>query len=66
MIRDIFLKFKKVVTVEGAYGDEYKPPPLAMLLRSQTLVDVRPMISQATGRPIRPRIIMEKVKELIT
>ncbi len=65
MIRDIFLKFKKVVTVEGAYGDEYKPSPLAMLLRSHTLVDVRPLISKATGRPIRPRVIMEKVKELI-
>ena len=53
------------MTVEGAYGDEYKPSPLAMLLRAETLIDVKPMIAQATGRPIRPRAIMEKVKELI-
>ncbi len=65
MIKDIFSKFKKVVTVELSYGDELKHPPLAMLLRDETLVDVKPLIATATGRPLRPRIIMEKVKELI-
>lgn len=58
MLKDIFSKYKKVVTVELAYGDELKPPPLAMLLRSQTLNDVQPMISRATGRPIRPKSIL--------
>ena len=65
MIKDIFSRFKKVVTVELSYGDEHKLPPLAMLLRAETLVDVQPLIAQATGRPLRPRITMQKIKELI-
>ena len=65
MLTDIFKKFKKVVTAEVAYGDSYKPAPLAMLLRSQTLVDVKSIICEATGRPIRPKIIKEKVKEIL-
>lgn len=65
MLKDIFSKFKKVVTVELAYGDQYKPPPLAMLLRSETLIDVRSILSQATGRPIRPMIIAQKAKEIL-
>ncbi len=65
MLTDIFKKFKKVVTVEVAYGDEQKPTPLAMLLRSHTLVDVKSIISKATGRPIRPKIIKEKAKEIL-
>ncbi len=66
MIKEIFSKFKKVVTVELAYGDEFKLSPLAMLLRAETLIDVQPMIAKATGRPLRPRIIMEQVKELLS
>ncbi|OGW96176.1 MAG: hypothetical protein A2Z81_09530 [Omnitrophica WOR_2 bacterium GWA2_45_18] len=65
MLKEIFSKYKHVVTVEAAYGDSYKPSPLATLLRAETLVDVRPMISRATGRPIRPRIILEKTKEIL-
>lgn len=65
MLGEIFKKYKRVVTVELAYGDELKPSPLAMLLRSETLVDVRPMISKATGRPLRPRAMKEKIKELL-
>ena len=63
MLKEIFSKFQKVVTVELAYGDQYKPAPLAMLLRAETLIDVQSMISRATGRPIRPLDIREKVKE---
>ena len=66
MLKEIFSRFKKVVTVELAYGDEYKIPPLAMFLRSQTLVDVEAMISGATGRPITPRMIRTKVQELLS
>ncbi len=66
MIKDIFSRFKKVVTVELSYGDEHKLSPLAMLLRAETLVDVQLLIAQATGRPLRPRITMEKIKELIS
>ena len=65
MFKEIFAKFKKVVTVELAYGDSLKPAPLMMLLRSETLVDVRSLICRATGRPIRPKIIKEKIQELL-
>lgn len=64
MLTGIFAKFKKVVTVELAYGDPYKRPPLAMILRDHTLVDVQPIICRVTGRPITPRSIETKVKEL--
>jgi len=65
MLKDIFSKFKKIVTVEVAYGDEYKPPPLAMILRQETLRDVQGLICKATGRPLRPRATQEKIKELL-
>ncbi len=65
MLKEIFANYKRVVTVELAYGDEFKPSPLAMLLRSETLIDVKPMISRATGRPLRPRVIKEKIQELL-
>jgi len=64
MLKEIFSKFRKVVTVELAYGDPYKRPPLAMLLRDHTLVDVQPLICRVTGRPMTPRTIETKVKEL--
>ncbi len=65
MLTEIFSKFKRVVTIELAYGDEYKPSPLAMLLRAETLVDVKPLICKATGRPLRPKIIKKKIVELL-
>ncbi len=65
MLKEVFAKFKKVVTVEVAYGDKLKPSPLALLLRAETLVDVQPLISEATGRPIRPIIIVDRVKEAL-
>ena len=65
MLKEIFSKFKKVVTVELAYGDEIKPSPLAMILREETLCDIRPMMARATGRPIRPRSIVYKIKEVL-
>jgi 2-oxoglutarate ferredoxin oxidoreductase subunit alpha len=65
MLKEIFKRFKKVVTVEMAYGDHLKIPPLAMLLRSETLIDVQPLIARATGRPIAPREIINKVKEVL-
>lgn len=65
MLRDIFKKFKRVVTVELAYGDDLKPPPLASLLRMETLVDVQPLWCGATGRPFRPRALKQKIEHLI-
>lgn len=66
MLKEILNKFKQVVTVELAYGDQYKRTPLAMFLRSKTLVDVEPMISDATGRPISPLKIETRIKELLS
>ncbi|VAX37093.1 2-oxoglutarate/2-oxoacid ferredoxin oxidoreductase, gamma subunit / 2-oxoglutarate/2-oxoacid ferredoxin oxidoreductase, alpha subunit [hydrothermal vent metagenome] len=63
MLKEIFSKFKKVVTVELAYGDYMKRTPLAMFLRSKTLVDVNPIVSRATGRPISPMTIENAIKE---
>jgi len=65
MLKDIFAKYKKVMTVEVAYGDMLKPSPLALLLRSETLKDIHPLIAEATGRPLRPRIIMQKIQEVL-
>lgn len=65
MLKDIFAKYKKIVTIEVAYGDELKPSPLALLLRSESLVDIRPLIAEATGRPIRPKVILERIKEAL-
>jgi len=65
MLKDIFAKYKKVMTVETAYGDMLKPSPLALLLRSETLTDIHPLIAEATGRPLRPRIIMKKIQEVL-
>mgnify|MGYP003330424579 CR=1 FL=1 len=64
MLGEIFKKYKKVVTVEIAYADEFKPTPLATLLRSETLQDVGCAIAQATGRPLKPRDVLAKIKEL--
>ncbi len=63
MLKEIFSKFKKVVTVELTYGDPLKPPPLMMLLRSETLIDVNSITCRATGRPIRPQTVEDRIKE---
>jgi 2-oxoglutarate ferredoxin oxidoreductase subunit alpha len=65
MLKDVFAKYKKVMTVEVAYGDRLKPSPLALLLRSETLMDIHPLMAEATGRPVRPRILMNKIQEAL-
>ena len=65
MLKDIFKNYKRIVTVEVAYGDAYKPAPLAMLLRNETCVDVTSVMSNATGRPLRPRTIVGAIKEAL-
>jgi 2-oxoglutarate ferredoxin oxidoreductase subunit alpha len=62
ILHDIFKRFKKVATVEGAFGDHIKRPPLAMFLRSKTLKDIKPIVSRATGRPITPGFIEKQIK----
>ncbi len=64
-LAEVFSRFKQVVTVEMAYGDAFKPTPLATLLRSETLVDVKNLISNATGRPLKPMDVIQKVKLLV-
>ncbi len=65
MLKEIFSRFKRVVTVEVAYGDSLKPAPLAMLLRSHTLVDVQSVIAKASGRPLTPKGVAAKIRELL-
>ncbi len=65
MLKEVFAKYKKVYTIEVAYGDALKPSPLALLLRAETLVDVQSMMSEATGRPIRPSVVVERIKEAL-
>lgn len=65
MLGEIFKKFKKVITVEMAYGDDLKPTALATLLRSETLVDVKCGIAKATGRPLKPTAVVSKIEELL-
>ena len=65
MLKDILKNYKRVVTAELAYGDELKPSPLAMLIRNETCMDVRPLIAKATGRPVRPISIVESLKEVL-
>jgi 2-oxoglutarate ferredoxin oxidoreductase subunit alpha len=65
MMKDLLKKFKTVITAEMAYGDENKPSPLAMLLRSDTLIDVKSAIAEPSGRPLKPQQVISKIKELI-
>lgn len=63
-LKAIFSRFKKVVTVEIAYGDKLKPSPITMLLRNETLMDIEAIISEPTGRPVTPNEIKSKIKGL--
>lgn len=60
----IFKKFKKVVTAEVAYASDFKPSPFAMMLRSETLTDIDCAINQATGRPLKPAQLLDKITKL--
>ena len=76
-LRDIFSKFKKVMTIEINYSDAANAPriteenrryaQLALLLRAHTLVDVD-CWSVVSGHPLQPgnisRVIMDRVAEI--
>jgi len=64
MMKELMSRYKKVITVEMAYGDKNKPAPLAMLLRAETLVDIKSAIAEPSGRPLKPAQIVETIKEL--
>jgi 2-oxoglutarate ferredoxin oxidoreductase subunit alpha len=71
-LKDIFKRFKKVMTVEINYSDKKGDPfiteenrrigQLAFLLRSSTLVDVD-CWTRVLGEPLRPSKIVAAIKE---
>ncbi len=65
MLSEIFKKFKKVVTIEVAFGKENKPTEFSTLLRSETLVDIGLGLAQATGRPLKPKSVLARIKDLV-
>jgi len=65
MLKEVFSKFKKVTTVEAAYGDPLKVTPLATMLRSETLIDVTNGLATASGRPLKPKMVLAKIKDLV-
>ena len=65
MLADIFARYKKVVAVELAYGDDLKPAPLASLLRMETAMNIISALSPATGRPLTPRAVLMKIQEYL-
>jgi len=73
-LREIFGRFKKVMTVEINYSDEPNDPyiteqnrrrgQLALLLRSATLVDVD-CWTRVIGEPLRPSRILDAIKRTL-
>jgi 2-oxoglutarate ferredoxin oxidoreductase subunit alpha len=71
-ITGILKRFKKVMTVEGTWADRPKEDelideenrryaPLAMMLRSRTLVDVD-CWTEARGQPIKPGMVVDAIR----
>ncbi|MEW5881070.1 MAG: 2-oxoacid:acceptor oxidoreductase subunit alpha [Pseudomonadota bacterium] len=71
-IKDIFKRFKKVMTVEGTWADRpaedeivdqdnRRYAPLAMMLRARTLVDVD-CWTEARGQPIKPGNVVKAIR----
>ena len=70
-LKDIFKRFKKVMTVEINYSDDPGAPliteenrrysQLAWILRARTLVDID-CFSNVYGQPLKPRNILERIK----
>jgi len=71
-IGDILRRFRRVIAIEGAWGDRLEDElidsenrrytPLAMMLRSRFLVDVD-CWSEARGQPIKPGIVVKVLRE---
>jgi 2-oxoglutarate/2-oxoacid ferredoxin oxidoreductase subunit alpha len=71
-ITGILRRFRKVLTVEGTWADRPKEDelideenrryaPLAMMLRSRTLVDVD-CWTEARGQPIKPGMVVDAIR----
>ena len=73
-LKEIFSKFKKVMTVEINYSDQVGDPfiteenrrrgQLAMLLRAQTLCDVD-CWTRVPGEPLRPGFIHSAIRDAV-
>ena len=71
-IGEILRRFKRVIAIEGAWGDRLEDElidadnrrytPIAMMLRSRFLVDVD-CWSEARGQPIKPGIVVNVLRE---
>jgi 2-oxoglutarate ferredoxin oxidoreductase subunit alpha len=71
-LKDIFSKFKEVMTVEINYSDDPNDPfitdenrrrgQLSWLLRAQTLVDVD-CWTRVPGQPLRPMNILQAIRD---
>ena len=74
-LKDIFDRFKKVITVEINYSDDPRDAfitaenrrrgQLAWLLRAQTLVDVD-CWTRIFGEPLRPGAILQGIKDVLS
>ena len=71
-IKDIFKRFRKVMTVEGTWADRpdedevideenRRYAPLAMMLRARTLVDID-CWTEAKGQPIKPGQVVKALR----
>jgi 2-oxoglutarate/2-oxoacid ferredoxin oxidoreductase subunit alpha len=73
-LKEIFSRFKKVMTIEINYSDDARAPfiteenrryaQLAWILRARTLVDID-CYSVVHGQPLKPRYILERIKQEI-
>ena len=71
-LKEIFKKFKKVMTIEINYSDDINDPlidqdnrryaQLAWVLRAETLVDID-CFSNVKGQPLRPKDIVEHLRK---
>ena len=48
-----------------AFADTYKSTPFAMMLRSETLIDVQCLIAEAQGRPLKPEHVIDEVNSYL-
>jgi 2-oxoglutarate ferredoxin oxidoreductase subunit alpha len=71
-LKEIFKRFKKVMTIEINYSDNIEDPvinednrrysQLALVLRAETLLDID-CYSNVEGQPLRPKNIVNKLKK---
>ena len=73
-LKEVFAAFKKVITVELNYSDDWEDPlithenrrygQLAWLLRASTLLDID-CVAKVPGRPLMPLEIFHEVKRIL-